>query len=325
MGVLKEGDVRVRMSLSPIGVAEVRALEGHRIQLMGQVVDRDHPFIFGFAGVGVVEDPGGSDLAVGQRVVVTPYGTCGHCAACKAEDETQCENGRSLAGIDTTCQGMMRERLDVPARRALPLPDTIGDEEGCYVSEVATAVHLLRRVGFRRGQSIAVVGCGRHGLLTVQVARAMGASTILGVDPSDRAQAATLAAGADACVADADGHGDYDVAIHCNSYLATIEACCRLTRAQGTVGLLGTPNKDSPDVEIGDFTRLVMERELKLVSSASKGTASFRVAIDLMENGMKLDIPDPKRVCVGDAPRQFMDTLTAWPGGRPCFVDLRCP
>jgi threonine dehydrogenase-like Zn-dependent dehydrogenase len=321
-GPLGAGEVRVRMTLSPIGVAEVRALEGHRITLMGQVVDEEHPFVFGFAGVGAIEDPGASGLSRGQRVVVTPYGTCGACAACLAEDETQCECGRSLAGIDTTCAGMMREAQNVPARRVLPIPDSIGDEEGCYVSEVATAVHLLRRVRFGPGQSIAVSGCGRHGRLTILVARAMGASSVLGIDPAPAAREAALAAGADECRASPEGQGGYDVAIHCNALLDTIGPCCDLVRVGGTVGLLGTPVKEQPDAVIERFTRRVIETERRLVASASKGTASFRTAIDLMKDGMNLDIRHPQTVSLAEAPEQFMKTLSEWPGGRPSFVRL---
>lgn len=324
-GPVGEGEVRVRMILSPIGVAEVRALEGHRITLMGQTVDSDNPFIFGFAGVGVIEDPGTSALSAGQRVVVTPYGTCGTCAACRAEDETQCELGRSLAGIDAHCQGMMREVLNLPARRALPIPDSIGNEEGCYVSEVATAVHLLRRVKFAKGQSIAVVGCGRHGRLAISVARAMGAGSILGVDPSPEAREAALAFGADECAAATDGRSGYDAVLHCNALLDTIGPCCDLARVGGTVGLLGTPAKDRPDAAIEHFIRRVIETERLLVASASKGTASFRVAIELMEQGMKLDIPNPQTVSLAQAPEQFMTTLKEWPGGRPTFVSLGQP
>lgn len=322
-GAPGEEEVQVRMSLSPIGVAEVRALAGHRISLMGQIVDEEHPFIFGFAGVGIIVDPGGSTMRRGQRVVVTPYGTCGRCPACRAEDETQCVEGRRLAGIDADCHGMMRELLNVPVRRVLPLPDSIGDREGCYVSEIATAVHLCRRVRLEAGQSVAVVGCGRHGRLTIQVARAMGASFILGIDPSPGARRTALVAGADECLAEVDGQTGYDVVIHCNSSLDTIGTCCDLARTGGTVGLLGTPEMNRPNLELERFIRRVMERELRLVASASKGTASFRIAIELMSDGaLKVGIENPRTVDLDAAPAQFLKTLAEWPSGDPTFVRL---
>ena len=320
---LREREIRVRMSLSPIGVAEVRALEGHAIKLKGQIVDEDHPFIFGFAGVGTIDDPGQSDLQPGQRVLVTPYNTCGECAACLAEDEIQCPNRNGLSGIDVHTPGMMREYLVVPSRCVLPLPDGISDEEGCYVSEVATAIHLLRRVTLKPDQTVAVVGCGRHGQHTALVAKAMGAKNVLGVDPSQVSREAVLACGADEVIAAPDGRTGYDVVIHCNSFLETLGTCCDLARVGGTVGLLGTPEMDHPNAEIEEFTRRILETERLLVASISKGTASFRVAINLMTNGMPLKIKNPQTVSMSQAPQQFMETLAEWPGGRPTFVDLR--
>jgi L-iditol 2-dehydrogenase len=322
-GNLREGEIRVRMSLSPIGVAEVRALEGHRLKLVDQIVDEDHPFIFGFAGVGTIDDPGQSDLQPGQRVLVAPYNSCGECAACLAEDEIECPNPNGLSGIDVHTPGLMREYVVVRSQWVLPLPEGISDEEGCYVSEAATAVHLLRRVKLKPDQTVAVVGCGRHGQQTILVAKAMGAKNVLGLDPSSVSREAALACGADEVIEAPDCRTGYDVVIHCNSFLETLGTCCDLARVGGTIGLLGTPEMDHPNAEIKEFTRRVLETERLLVASRSKGMASFRIAINLMKDGMPLKINNSQTVSMSQAPRQFMKTLAEWPGGRPTFIDLR--
>src|SRR5690606_28230784 len=104
--------------------------------------------------------------------------------------------------------------------------------------------------------------------------------------------------------------------------LDTIGPCCELARVGGAIGLLGTPDMSQPDAVIKKFTRRVIETERQLVASAAKGTSSFRVAIDLMQAGMKLDIENPQTVSLTDAPEQFLKTHDEWPGGRPTFVRM---
>ncbi len=320
-GAPAPGEVRIRIRTVPIGIAEIRALSGDRIALAGQSVDKDHPFIFGFAAVGVVDACSDEQFQSGDRVVITPLDVCGTCTYCRNEDETQCITRRRLAGIDADSPGMMQDTLVVPARRVLNLPDSISDIQGCYISEVATAVHLCRRAGVAEGQKIAVVGAGRHGQLVISVAKAMGAGEIHAIDPSRTSLAAAQKAGASKTGTDLSTLHFADIAFHCNSDLRTIGTCCDLVAPGGTVGLLGTPTKEFPDAGIEQFLSRVVQPELRLVASASKGTASFRHAIDLMSSGkLVIDTADSLEIPPDQAPVQFRQVAADWPNAQPTFV-----
>jgi L-iditol 2-dehydrogenase len=55
-------------------------------------------------------------------------------------------------------------------------------EDAALVEPLACCVKAMNRVGLRPGESVAVVGLGAMGLLTVQLARAQAAGPIVGTD-----------------------------------------------------------------------------------------------------------------------------------------------
>lgn len=72
-----------------------------------------------------------------------------------------------------------------PAVNATKLPaDITWKESGC-IQPLAISVHLARRAGIHAHQTIAVFGCGPLGLLTMAVAKAYGAATIIAIDISE--------------------------------------------------------------------------------------------------------------------------------------------
>lgn len=58
-------------------------------------------------------------------------------------------------------------------------------EDGALVEPVAVAVQVCKVAGLRGGQSVLVFGCGPIGALCQAVARAYGASRVVGVDVSE--------------------------------------------------------------------------------------------------------------------------------------------
>lgn len=58
-------------------------------------------------------------------------------------------------------------------------------EDGALVEPVAVAVQVCKVAGLRGGQSVLVFGCGPIGALCQAVAKAYGASRVVGVDRSE--------------------------------------------------------------------------------------------------------------------------------------------
>ena len=104
---------------------------------------------------------------------------------------------------DTTA-GSMAERTVVDERRSLVLPEDTDEITVAAAMNPAMSswVALRRRIRFRSGQSVLVLGAtGSAGRLAVQVARHLGAGRVVGVGRSPERLAGLERLGADATVA----------------------------------------------------------------------------------------------------------------------------
>ena len=105
---------------------------------------------------------------------------------------------------DDHAAGTMADKALVDVRRAIELPD------GVDVAKVAAAMNpamsawvaLRRRVPLQPGQSVLVLGAtGNAGRMAVQVAKRLGAATVVGAGRDAKRLAALTSAGADELVA----------------------------------------------------------------------------------------------------------------------------
>ena len=324
-GKLESEQVLVAVELVPISIAEVRAARGDRFKHFGQTIDPADPFIFGFTGVGRVVQSTSAAVSAGARVVLSGLASCGQCRYCVKNLHNHCDALR-LAGIDVGCPGFARTRAVVPARRVFPMPASMKPTIGCVVSEVATAIHCLRRVRLMPGERVGVVGAGRHGRQIIRVARRWGAK-VVAVDPSHASRQLSLAAGAEAAV-DLAGVSDgqkagygLDVVVHANSVEDSLADCCDLARPGGRVALLGTPA--GLNVRLTNFAQRVVRKQLELIGSDSKNPESFVDAIKLMSEGSEdWDIRRPRLLSLFDAPRALLEAARDWPPSDDLFIDL---
>jgi 2-desacetyl-2-hydroxyethyl bacteriochlorophyllide A dehydrogenase len=140
------------------------------------------PLTLGHEVAGVVEQVGAqvSQFKRGDRVCVHYLATCGECGHCRAGIEQFCRTG---AMIGKHRDGGYADFLLMPARSLFHLPDEIGFEVGAIMMcSSATALHALRKARLKPGESVAVYGLGGLGISAVQLARALGATEVFGVD-----------------------------------------------------------------------------------------------------------------------------------------------
>jgi L-iditol 2-dehydrogenase len=133
------------------------------------------PFVIGheFSARVAALGPGVSGPPVGTRVAVEPAISCGTCELCEAGHPNLCENILFCSTPPT--EGALREFMAHPANLVFPLPDEISDEEGAVLEPLGIALHTVRLAKLRPGDTIAILGCGPIGLLTLQVALVSGA------------------------------------------------------------------------------------------------------------------------------------------------------
>lgn len=199
-----------------------------------------------FAGSVVEIGPDVDGLAVGDRVAPEICLFCGECWYCRRHEYALCV---SWVTIGFHGDGGLAEYVKVPARMCVRLPDTIADDEAALIETTEVAVRAVRKGGVRLGDSVVIVGDGAVGLITLQVARAAGATTAILVGHRPARLEIGRQLGADAAidsrepgwldrVRELTGGRGADVAIECGGRAEAIADSIAATRKGATIVLL---------------------------------------------------------------------------------------
>jgi len=246
------GAVAVRETAPPqaSGLALVRVAQaglcGTDRKLAAGVFPVTAPRVLGHEMTGWVEVPGpGGAVPAGTPVVVNPAVFCGVCPQCRADLPNLCARG-GLLGRDV--DGCFAEFVAVPESLLHPLPASVTPDEGALLQVLSTCVHAQSEVPVSPDGSAAVLGLGVAGLLHVQLLRARGVRTIVGVTRAAWKRDLAAASGASVvvppeeaaeAVAAATGGRGVDLAIECAGTAATLAQAMRLAGPGATVILFG--------------------------------------------------------------------------------------
>ena len=200
-------------------------LHGYR----GHPGPRVPPLVLGHEVVGRLD---------GDAYAVYPLIGCGECARCLAGEDNLCASWR-LIGMHRP--GVFAERVAVPRRSLVPLPDGIDLERAVLVEPLACCVGALAPHGDTR--SVAVLGCGPLGLLTAYLAARSGAA-VTAVDPLSERRGIAERLGA-ASTADELEPGDFDLVVDAAGFEATWRAALAGVRSGGTIVMLGLGNAEA--------------------------------------------------------------------------------
>ena len=125
----------------------------------------------------------GSDagLKPGRRAVVFPNTYCGKCEYCLAGNTNVCADKQPLG---VACDGLFAQRVNVDAKYIVPVPDSMPNKRAILIEPFAVIVHAMKKACIKPGTSVAVVGCGTEGLLSVAMALHLGADvSVVDINP----------------------------------------------------------------------------------------------------------------------------------------------
>ena len=207
---------------------------------------------------------------------------------CASDRENLCENlGFFGCGY---VQGGMAEHFTLPADRLFPVPDTLDDHAAALIEPLATPVHAVRLAGDVAGRSVAVLGAGTIGLLTLAVLRARGAGTVISTDPNPRKRDRATALGADATIdaraPDVAGQvrealgGSADVVFDCVAVQSSMDQAIAIADKGGTVVVVGVP---AADVTVP--LSIVQDHQIRIQGSATYLPEDFRDSAGLLRAG----------------------------------------
>jgi 2-desacetyl-2-hydroxyethyl bacteriochlorophyllide A dehydrogenase len=267
------------------------------------------------AGIAEVLGAGVDGFDRGDRVCVHYLATCGQCRHCRAGVEQFCSSG---AMIGKHRDGGYADFLLMPARNLFHLPDEIGFEAGAIMMcSSATALHALRKARLKPGESVAVYGLGGLGISAVQLARALGATEVFGVDIKPAKLALVKSFGVvpvDASCADPvreilrlTGGRGVDVALELIGLPLTMRQAVLSLAVQGRAALAGITEKP---IEIYPYQE-VLNKEAEIIGVSDHLAQELPTLIEFVRQG-QLDLSSAITRVIGlDAPsvNQALDQL----------------
>lgn len=232
--------------------------------LKGDVPTVEPGRIIGHEGIGVIVELGAAvtDLAVGERVIVSCISACGKCQFCLAGVYSHCLADEGASGIGWILghliDGTQAEYVRIPfAETSLhKIPAGLDDTHAILVSDILPTGHEIgvRNGAVKAGDVVAVVGAGPVGLAAIATAGLYGPSRIIAIDlDANRVAQAVQFGATDGVVASAadwreqvlaltDGLG-VDVSIEAVGLPATWDMALALVRPGGHVANVGVHGK----------------------------------------------------------------------------------
>ena len=293
------GEVLVRVSAAGVCHTELHFRSG-LLDLGVAPVTMGHEVVGRIEAVG----DGVPGERVGQRVIVYYYVGCGDCPHCRVGDEHLCPRLKAEYGF--VSDGGYAEYVTVPARNAVPLPDSVSDVEAAPIGcGVTTAVHAARLAGLAPGEWAVVYGVGGVGFGLVQLARASGARVIavgrsaaklalareLGaeftVDASGSAPGSAPAGKVAARVREITGGAGADVVFEC---VGTAETMAASSAALGRRGRLVFIGYSTDSFTVHPIQLVVFEQQV--IGSVGATLQELYESVDLVARGVVRTVVD---------------------------------
>lgn len=211
------------------------------------------PNVFGHEFAGIVEAVGDkvTNVKAGDHVSGEGHIVCGVCKACRTGNAHVCPHTRSF-GI--TLPGCFGEYAVLRASNVIQNDPKLPFEIACLQDPLGNAVQTVL-AGDIVGKSVAVVGVGPIGLMSIAVAKACGSGTIIAVDINPYRLEMAKTMGADVIVnskevnsvqaiREATNGEGAEVVLEMSGHPDAIRDALKAAAQAGRVSLLGIPSKE---------------------------------------------------------------------------------
>jgi alcohol dehydrogenase len=274
---LENGSVSVReapMPERPAGFALLRLLVGG-ICNTDLELQRGYYGFRGTPGHEFVAEVAAADTAalVGKRVVGEINLACGGCEWCRKGLGRHCP-GRTVLGI-VKHPGAFAEYFTLPERNLHALPEGVPNERAVFTEPLAAACEILDQVSIPCGETVAVLGDGKLGLLAALVLNAHGYPVRLFGRHAGKLGIAARA-GVETVLDGSAPAAEFAWVVEATGNADGLRAAVRMTRPRGTVVLKSTLHG-----AVGVDTAPVVVDEITLVGSRC---GRFEAALPLLEH-----------------------------------------
>ncbi len=257
--------------------------------------------------IGIVRETGRGvgNFKPGDRVSMAYSCSCGECYSCRVGQTAHCETtGKAVYGFGVPfgdLNGTHAEAMIIPHADAhsIKVPETIGDNAALTLScNLPSAVIANRLADIQPGESVALIGCGPTGMMSLDIALGRAPGRVVAIDPV--AHRRKLAAGRGAEVFDpategwkeqaldrVEGRG-FDKVIEVVGSPESLQISLDLVRPGGTVAAIGVFTDQEFNLVLAD----VFLRDITLHMNGFANVQPYMwESLRLMERG----VIDPAR------------------------------
>ncbi len=207
-----------------------------------------YPIKPGHELVGTIIDKGSNvSYNIGTRVIVNPNDFCDTCNMCLKGKTNLCLHKKSL-GINE--HGGFAEEFIIASKNILPIPDSLSNEKAVLIEPLSVVIHALNKVEIKKDTSIAVVGCGNEGMLSIAVATKLGAEVTAIDIKQEKLDFVEKNWGVKAFHVN-EIKGKFDIVIEAAGTKHSVELAAQLVNRGGAIVLIGiTPEATLPISEL---------------------------------------------------------------------------
>ena len=255
---------------------------------------RRPPAILGHELSGEIAEVGTNvkNFKIGDRVTANPVISCGECPQCKLGLTGVCANKR-VPGTPAWI-GTFTEYFPIPAYLVYKLKDGVDLAQATLAEPMAVAEHILERVITQPRESLAILGCGSIGLLTLFLAKRRGYKKIICTDTVPASRDLAMKIGADAAIDptedgfyqkvwDMTGGQGVDVTVVAAGAPNILDQGSQITRKGGDVVLVSMITKIIP---FDSYSYVFKEQ--RLIGAMVYTTRDFDAAVDIVNTGVDL-------------------------------------
>lgn len=205
----------------------------------------------------------------GDRVSMAYSCSCGHCYMCEVGQTAHCETtNKAIYGFGVpfgNLNGTHAEAMVIPHADAhtVHVPKSIPDAAGLTLScNLPSAIIANELADIQVGESVALVGCGPTGMMTLEIALQRGPGRVVVLDKVAHRldvarQKGVVAIDAsqpdwkDKALAECGGRG-FDKVIEVVGYPETLQMCLDIVRPGGTVAAIGVFTDGAFNLNLAD-------------------------------------------------------------------------
>lgn len=240
------GKVVIKVKYTGICGSDIPRVNGDACHYFPNVLGHE------FSGTIVEVGEGVTSLKVGDRVSGVPLVPCLKCEDCQKGNYSLCKH---YSFIGSREYGSFAEYVAVPELNAVKFEDEVSFEQGAFFEPATVALHGLRRVDYKGGKNVAILGGGTIGLLTAQWAKIFGAKSVTVFDVLDERLELAKKLGIDYGVNSSkpdykdqvkeitDGKG-YDYVYETAGNTITMKMAFDLAANKAQICFIGTPTKE---------------------------------------------------------------------------------